>query len=67
MTDREIARILRQGRRQGYEQACGIALIAAAVVSAFVHDPADTLIVAASVVLGALAVGAVTSNRDLDE
>lgn len=67
MTDMEIARIVRSARRQGFDQACGVAFLGL-VLTAPLLFLTDNVIGAASLlaagVLGALGVASMLTNRE---
>lgn len=69
MTDLEIARIVRQGRRQGFGQACLVAFFAALVASPLLALTDSPVAAAAGVsvaILAALGVAGVLTNSDSD-
>ena len=69
MTDMEIARVLRIGRRQGFDQACGVAFfafLAMTPVLFFTNDAAGALAATATGVLAVMGFAGVVTNRDLD-
>lgn len=71
MTDFEIARLLALGRRQGFEQACGVALVAFLVIGPallFMTDQAVKAVPAlAGVVLTVLFLASSLTNQAPDD
>lgn len=67
MTDLEIAKYVRHGRREGFARACAAALcglVLAAPIVAFTHDPVAAAVGMAAGVIAAMGLGAVLTNRD---